>query len=279
MQVNKYLFCGCSVELKSDDPIEKEREFSAFLSEYSDADYSIRIIRTDELPPKTGEAVYLSDRRKVYYDGRTKLYTAYFNTKEYKYIDYACKIDNSELYIKSTDRFGEITVFDSLNLPAILIEKGIGILHCSFIEYKGYAILFSGDKQVGKSTQAALWNENLNTETINGDRAALSVENGVVYANGIPFCGTSKICKNRKLPVKAIICLSKGTENKIKRLSASDAFMSVIGKFTYDMWDNKASETIADLVQTVAETVPVYSYSCLKDKTAVDFLEKELSAL
>ena len=157
--------------MKSDDPIEKEREFSAFLSEYSDADYSIRIIRTDELPPKIGEAVYLSDRRKVYYDGRTKLYTAYFNTKEYKYIDYACKIDNSELYIKSTDRFGEITVFDSLNLPAILIEKGIGILHCSFIEYKGYAILFSGIPKLFQISAASLSGSTisfpLNTVTAN----------------------------------------------------------------------------------------------------------------
>lgn len=279
MQVNKYLFGNCSIEFISEEPIEREREFSAFLSEGSDADYSLKIIRTDELPSETGEALYISDRRKIYYDGRTKLYTAYFNTKENKFIDYACKIDNTELYIKSNDRLGEITVFDSLNLPAVLLEKGIGILHCSFIEYKGYAILFSGDKQVGKSTQAALWNEYCNSETINGDRAALSVENGIVYANGIPFCGTSKICKNKKLPVKAIICLSKGPENKIQRLSVAEAFMSVIGKFTYDIWDEKASESIADLAQTVAETVPVYFYSCLKDKTAAEFLEKELSAL
>ncbi len=278
MQVNKYLFCNCAVELISDEPIIKEKEFSSFLSDYSSADYTIRITRVEELPPKTGKEIYVSDRRKVYYDGRAKLYTAYYNVKEEKYIDYACKIDNSELYIKNTDRLGEIPIFDSLNLPAVLLEKRIGILHCSFIEYKGYAILFSGDKQVGKSTQAALWNEYRNSETINGDRAALYVENGVVYANGIPFCGTSKICKNKKLPVKAIVCLSKGTENKLQRLSAGDAFMSVIGKFTYDMWDNKASEAIADLSQTVAETVPVYSYSCLKDETAVDFLEKELSA-
>lgn len=279
MPTNKYLFCGCSLELISDSPIIKEREFSAFLSDFPQADYSVKITATDELPPKTGEAIHVSDRRRVYFDGRTKLYTAYFNTKKNEYIDYACKIDNSELYIRSTDRLGEITVFDSLNLPAILLEKGTGILHCSFVEYEGCAILFSGDKQVGKSTQAALWAECFGAETVNGDRAALTAENGVLYANGIPFCGTSKICKNKKLPVKAIICLSKGSENIIRRLSASDAFMSVIGKFTYDTWDNKAAEKIADLAQTVAESVPVYAYSCVKDKSAAEFLEKELSAL
>lgn len=279
MQVNKYLFCNCAVELRSDEPIIKEKEFSCFLSEYSSADYTFNVKRVEELPLKTGEKIYTSDRREVYFDGRTKLYTAYYNLIYNSFVDYACKVDNSELYIKSSDRLGEIPVFDSLNLPSILLEKGIGIMHCSYIEYNGCAILFSGDKQVGKSTQAALWNEYRNTETINGDRAAITVENGVVYANGIPFCGTSKICKNVKLPVKAIVCLSKGAENKLEKLSVVNAFMSLVGKFTYDVWDKKAFETVAVLTQTVAEKIPVYSYSCLKDKSAVETLERELSAI
>lgn len=279
MPVNKYLFCNCAIELKSDEPIEKEREFSAFLTDCPSVEYSVSIIRTDELPPQTGNPVFISDRRKTFFDGRTKLYTAYYDTKKNRYVDYACKIDNSELYIKNTDRLGEITVFDSLDLPSILLKKKIGILHCSFIEYQGAAILFSGDKQIGKSTQAALWNKHLNAEIINGDRAALTVENGVVYANGIPFCGTSGICKNKKLPVRAIICLSKGKENVIKRLSGPEAFMSLIGKFTYEIRDEMQAETVADLTQTVAETVPVFYYSCLKDESAAAFLKNELSAL
>lgn len=279
MQVNKYLLCDCVIELKSDEAIEREREFSVFLTDCPSADYSIRIIKTDELPPKTGKAVRISDRREMFFDGKTKLYTAYYNAKEKRYIDYACRINNSELYLRSDVTFGETAVFDSLNLPELLLEKNAGILHCSYIEHEGEAILFSGDKQVGKSTQAALWNEHLDAETINGDRAALTVENGTVFANGIPFCGTSKICKNKKLPVKAIVCLAKGPENKIQRLSAAQAFMSLIGKFTYDTQNEKQAETVFDLTQTVAETVPVYYYSCLKDKSAVRFLENELSAL
>ncbi len=276
MQVNKYLFCNCAVELISNEPIIKEKEFSSFLSDYSSADYTLNVIRTEELPAKSGKEIYVSDRRKVYYDGKTKLYTAYFNLKEDKFVDYACKINNSELYIKNTDRLGEIPIFDSLNLPAILLEKGAGIMHCSFIEHQGSAILFSGDKQVGKSTQAALWNKYRNAEIINGDRAAITVENGKIYSNGIPFCGTSRICKNKKLPVKAIIFPSKGTENKLEKLSVAKAFMLLVGKFSYDIWDENAFKTVADIAQKVAESIPVYSYSCLKDISAVEVLEKEV---
>lgn len=274
MQVNKYLFCNLAVEIRSPEPLIRERAFSAFLTDYGKADYSFEIIKADELPEKTGEKIYASDRRKIYSDGEKKLYTAYFVPKENRFVDYACRVGNSRLYIRYDERPGEIAVFDALDLPSLLLERGIGILHCSYIEYNGEAILFSGDKQVGKSTQAAIWNEYMGAEIINGDRAALTVEGGRVYANGIPFSGTSGICKNKKLPVRAIICLSKGTENKAERLSASAAFMSLIGKFTYDAWDEKAARTAADLVQTVAEAVPVTAYSCLKDKSAAEALVK-----
>ena len=95
------------------------------------------------------------------------------------------------------DVLRDVGIFEAIDLPSMLMKKGVGIIHCSFIEHNGKAILFVGDKQVGKSTQAALWNKYENTDTINGDRAAISYDNGIFYANGIPFCGTSKICKNK----------------------------------------------------------------------------------
>ena len=76
MQCNKYVFCGCSVEIKSDEYIRPKAEFSSFLSDYSSADYSIRIIRTDSLPQKNGEEVFVSDRRKIYFDGNRFIISA-----------------------------------------------------------------------------------------------------------------------------------------------------------------------------------------------------------
>ena len=275
MQSHKYLFCGYSIELQSDETIHPESEFSKFLSDYEKADYTIRVIRTENLPPKKGELVFLSDRRKIYNDGNLMSYTTYFDTKRREYVEYACKVNNSELYINYPDDFREITVFDSLDLPAMLLEHNIGIIHCSFIEDDGKAILFVGDKQVGKSTQAALWKEYRGAETINGDRAAVYCENGTLYADGIPFCGTSKICVNKKLPIKALVCLSIGSSNEIKKLSSMEALMKIVGKFTYNNTKESVNKILA-LAGKMAESLPVYAYSCLKDESAVTFLKDEL---
>lgn len=275
MVCNKYLFCGCSVEVKSDEKIRLEGEFSKFLSDYSSPDYSLKIIRTDSLPEKNGELIFDSKRRKIYSGENTKVYTTYYNASLAEFIEYGCKVNDSELYINYPDEFREVSVFECMDLPSMLLKKSIGILHCSFIEYDGSAILFVGDKQVGKSTQAFLWEKYKGAEIINGDRAAIYFSDGRFYAEGIPFCGTSKICKNKKFPIKALVCLSKGNENNIKKLSGIDGFMSVLGKFTYNNTKDNV-EIISTLVKNLVEKVPVFDYSCLKDESAVDFLCKEL---
>ncbi len=274
MQVNKYDFCGCKIELICEEPIAEESVFHLFRSDFRTADYSLKIIRTKDLPPESGTAVQISERRKV--DGAKKLYTAYFSGGENKYIDYGCKIGDSELYICYPDKIREVTVFDCIDLPSLLLQKGIGLLHCSFIEYRGGAYLFAGDKEVGKSTQAALWKKHRNAETVNGDRAGIVCENGVFFACGVPFCGTSKICNNKKIPLKAIICLSKGNCNSLERLSPLSAFLEILGKFTYNSSDKISAEAATSLARSISENLPVYSYSCLKDGSAVDFLESKI---
>ncbi len=278
MVCNKYLFCGCSVELKSDEEIRPESEFSSFLSEGSSPDYSLKIIRTDSLPEKNGDLIFDSPRRKIYYDGDTMIYTSYYNASLGEYVEYGCKVNDSELYINYPDALREVSVFESIDLPSMLLKRGIGIMHCSFIAYEGKAILFAGDKQIGKSTQAGLWEKYKDAEIINGDRAAVYCDDETIVADGIPFCGTSKICKNKKFPIKAIVCLSKGNENKIKKLSAIDGFMKILGKFTYTN-TKEYVELISSLAALMAEKLPIYDYSCLKDESAVDFLYNKLSEL
>ncbi len=276
MVVSKYRFGGFVLELLSDEPIEKERNFSLFRCDEAGSHYSCRIIKTDALPERKGNEIFSSIRRTVISGDREQIYTAYFDADEKSYRDYACKVDDRELYILKNERLRELTVFDALNLPSVLLKAGIGILHCSFVDLGGEALLFAGEKQVGKSTQARLWKEHRGCDTVNGDRAAVSISDGRVSAHGIPFNGTSGICKNLSLPLRAIVLPSIGTENCLKRLSMREAVMQLFGKFHYDVWDEVSFDTLSSLMEGIVNSVPVYSYPCLKERSAVDTLAKEL---
>lgn len=277
MQSKKYLFCDCALEIKLNESILQERYFCRFLDGFETPDYSFEVIKTDSLPEKTGVCLFDSGINSVYVDGTTeKNYTAFLKGKEQRPIDFACRVSDGKLYISEEKQLNEYSVFEGLRLPELLLRKGICILHCSFIEYEGQAILFAGNKQVGKSTQAALWQKYKNTITINGDRAGLYFKDNILFAGGIPYCGMSDICENKNMPVRAIICLSKGNENTIKRLSVFDSFISLLGQFSYNTWDTDAVNNVTALVSSIVEKVPIFAYSCRKDESAVDFLENAL---
>lgn len=277
MQIDKYIFCNCSVEIKHSKPIAQKNNYSLFKGYSETSDFSVEVTETDVLPPKNGICLYNGEMSNVYLDGGIKrTYSAFPVGKDQIAEDFACRVNNEKLYISFRGETNEFIVFEGVRLSELLLSKGTGILHCSFIEIDGQAVLFAGDSQVGKSTQAALWEKYSCATVINGDRAGLFMKDGTVIAGGVPYSGTSGICKNEQYPLKAIICLSKGAENRLEKLSPVNAFMFLLGKFAYNTMNPEEVNTITELLAAIAEKIPVYGYSCLKDESAVKYLSERI---
>lgn len=277
MQVKKYSICNCSIEIKHTTPILQKNNYSLFTADFENPDFSIEVTDTKTLPKKTGDCLYSGELNSVYLDGDIKKsYSAFPIGQERIATDFACRENYDKLYLSIPYETNEFYVFEGLRLYELLLSKGIGVLHSSFIEHNGKAILFAADTKVGKSTQAFLWEKYASATVINGDRAGVYFNDGKAFAGGVPYCGTSNICLNKQMPINAIICLSQGTENSLKKLTPIEAFMFLLGKFAYDSWDLKAVNRISDLLINIVENVPIYSYSCLKDKSAVEYLSERI---
>lgn len=169
------------------------------------------------------------------------------------------------------------TVLNALNLEYLLVDSGSIILHASFIEWNGKAILFTAPSGTGKSTQAELWNKYRNAEIINGDRAAIRVIDGNLCAAGIPFAGSSEYCKNKTLLLAAVVYLEQAPENRIVRMNESEAFRKVWEGCTVNNWDAVNMLKTVDQVQHLVKHVPVYHLACTPDESAVHVLEQQLS--
>lgn len=166
-------------------------------------------------------------------------------------------------------------MWSSVSLAQLLLPQNSFFLHSSFISVNGKAILFSAPCGTGKSTQAALWEKHRNAEIINGDKAGILVENGV-YACGVPFCGTSGICKNKILPLGAIVLLSQSNSNSINLLTGTQALFGIMRNIYLDFIAPGEQKAVVDLMIELLNTVPVYSLSCTADENAVSVLENEL---
>ena len=166
-------------------------------------------------------------------------------------------------------------VLKLLELPKLLAAHGAFFLHASFIAYGGQAILFTAPKQTGKSTQAALWNRYRGAEIINGDRVLLRKTQGVWAACGSPYCGTSGICKNRVLPVRAIVLLSQAEKNEVFPAGAKETAAAFLNGCTYE--PQTQTEAMLDFALNIWQEIPIFRFACRPDASAVLCLEQALA--
>lgn len=194
------------------------------------------------------------------------------------------EFDKSRYKIHLLDSIKEYTIdhdvdeyyfLDLMHIDRLLIEDGFFVLHSSYIEYDGGAILFTAPSGGGKSTQAELWKKYKGARIINGDKSIIGKKNGEWYVYGIPFSGSSNDCLNESYPLKAVVILSKAAENNLVEVGMR-GFQPLLSQITLNRWDREFCNTVINSVSDMCTEVPIYYYACTKETEAVDVLYHDL---
>lgn len=202
-------------------------------------------------------------------DGDNIPYMSFYQTGEKEYcVEYLPMIE-SHLGI---NRF----TLSFMALEARMLEQQGLILHCSFVKYKDYGILFSAPSGTGKSTQADLWAKYRECEIINGDRALIQKQGDDFFVYGWPICGSSKISRNSCVPIKAIVQLNQGKENVVTIEDRAQRMKKLIPEITVNRWNIEAYMKALDLMEELEQKVTIIRFDCNISENAVDTLESYL---
>lgn len=164
----------------------------------------------------------------------------------------------------------------ALDLPYILLNYKRIVIHAASIEVGSQVIAFSAPSGTGKSTQARLWEKFRGVNQLNGDKVAVGIKDGIPHAFGFPFAGTSGICHDYDLPLRAIVFLRQSPENSIIRLRGASALREFMNNaFGHESIPSYLSQMIICASEILAVT-PVYLLSCTPDERAVETLENAL---
>lgn len=177
---------------------------------------------------------------------------------------------------KIPDRIPARFVLNTLEIEYHIAHHGGFLLHSSFISWNGKAILFTAPSGTGKSTQAELWKKYRGAEIINGDRTAVMVSDGGIFAHGVPYCGTSGICGNAELPLAAIVYLTQSPKSSVQPLTGLRAFRRVWEGCSVHTWDREDMELCTNAVMEAIRQVPVLHLACTPDEDAVNVLDAYL---
>jgi hypothetical protein len=274
-----YRFAG--VELTVDIPEEWMYEADDLLAPFrvSQAGNSriFRVEPVERLSAPGGKLAALLPGLRVYREDRQ--YVRYIGSVEDDWEKAYARAEESRIQVKVNEKVRHIgvkTVLNAIGAEHLLAEAGSVLFHCSYLDRNGKALLFTAPSGTGKSTQAELWQKYRGTEIVNGDRAAVSVRNGALLAEGIPFCGSSVYCKNASLPIGAVIYLSQAPETTIRRLRGREAFSRLWEGISVNTWYKQDLIRAADIVEKLAVEIPVYHLACRPDESAVIALEDAL---
>lgn len=273
---------GFCFRLICEEGITPPENFMLFEREGAEPEHTFEIALADGYPQPRGKLIASRPDLAVFgQDGLEMRYIGSPGGNGY----YACAIEESETYTKTLLARGaaEMTCIDPMFLSLFSMERHMMkrdhlVLHCAYMQRGGSAILFSAPSGTGKTTQATLWEKHRGTRVVNGDKSLLSKTDGTWTANGWPVCGSSGVCHNESMPIRAIVMLSQGKENTIARLSPFQAFSQIYSQITINFWNRQAQQRAMDLIEDLVTSVPVYHLSCTISEEAVRCLEERLEA-
>lgn len=137
------------------------------------------------------------------------------------------------------------------------------LFHSCAVVTDGKAYLFGAPSGTGKSTHVGLWTTLLKDKAriLNGDKPLLRRESGTVMVYDSPFRGKEGFGYLGAAPLSGLCFLHRGTENRIQRISSSEAVKEAYIQTYLPKTVGEKAKVMETLIGILNE-VPLYSLSC-----------------
>ena len=105
---------------------------------------------------------------------------------------------------------------------------------------------------------------------INGDLNLIGIDNGKPVVYGMPWCGTSNIYSTETYPLKAIVLLRRGQEDRIQELNDDQKVILVQQRMISPFWTDEEFMSSLDFTQRLIQMIKVCrAYVTMNDSAAV----------
>lgn len=284
--MKKYLIAELVIDISCFGKLLEEALIPYEITSNAKPDITIISKKEKKICPEKGKTVYETEKRldictkdsEINYRKGNSGYSAYrksfFDQKKEVYGFITDDLEKENLDVSFFEYRGV-----GFSFSRALIDNNGFCLHASAIAVKNQAVLFSGPSTVGKSTHTGLWQQYFGKEkvsVINDDNPAIRLKGDVFYAYGTPFCGSTGINENKKVPLKAIVFLEQATSNTIKRISNKEASILLFNHTLREKCSEKRIRKILELYDVLLKNIPIYKIKCLPDQEAVKMVCREI---
>lgn len=151
-----------------------------------------------------------------------------------------------------------------------MTDYNIILFHGSAVAVDGAGYLFTAKSGTGKSTHTRLWREHFGERAVmvNDDKPLIQVNENEVIVHGTPWDGKHCLSSNIAVPLKAVCILNRGTENKICRITKSEAYPTLLQQTNRPDNAEKMQRVFA-LLDRMCRNLSLYRLECNMNPDAV----------
>lgn len=143
-----------------------------------------------------------------------------------------------------------------------LIDFGAFLMHGAAIAVDDKGIVFTAPSGTGKTTHVIKWLRKYpGTYMVNGDKPFIltAKDDRPVMVCGSPWAGKEDLGSNTMVPLKAIVLMERAEENTIKKVSFSEAFISLYPQIYRPMDPEKMRKTLR-MIQSLDGQISFYRF-------------------
>lgn len=154
-------------------------------------------------------------------------------------------------------------------VPAIsdaLLSLGVLKMHAAGISFFDAGILFTGLSGTGKTTHAVMWRDIWPEDAtiLSGDVSLVDAAADAITAYGSPWKGKEGLGCNGSAPLSAVVCLRRGSSNRLVRLPEVAAMTELLNHTR--MLAGQEAQVVPLLTRLIG-AVPVFELEFVPDGT------------
>lgn len=154
---------------------------------------------------------------------------------------------------------------DQVIMMRVLSELGGCIIHATGAALGACGVAFAGKSGAGKSTLARfLQNSPLvsrGLRLLSDDRVIIREIRNDLMIFGTPWPGDAQIAAAEEAPLRAIVFLKHGREDKFARMTARDAALALLPVMSVPWYDREHVARFMAWCHHVVERIPVWEFS------------------
>jgi len=163
---------------------------------------------------------------------------------------------------------------DQILMMRYLAGREGGICHSAGWVINGQGLIFAGRSGAGKSTLSKILDYIENTFPLSDDRMIIRKKNDSYKIYGTPWAGEEEIAENQSAPLAALFFLHQKDENKITKLSPSEAVSQLMPVVSIPWYDKTRVEQMMAFYDDMLTHIPAYNLSFRPDASAADCLKR-----